>query len=238
MAESAMPTSMPGSFTPSRPSVPPKAITIGNVTGSSQTAGRPELRAPEPDRDHREDVVEARDRMREPGEESGRLAARACARRRCRRAGATRQQSRERRSADAGPSRSTEQDRRALDRPERAERADRVAGQRLDPARPADLERRNDALEREDEQHEADLADLDADVEAEQRERQVLRGRPALVSALAKPKPWMRPKTNATTQGWRIVKLVWPRHERTISGPRKKIESAIAALSGRTGASA
>ena len=41
IAESAMPTSMPGSFTPSRPSVPPKAMTIGKVTGSSQTAGGP-----------------------------------------------------------------------------------------------------------------------------------------------------------------------------------------------------
>ncbi len=34
------------------------------------------------------------------------------------------------------------------------------------------------------------------------------------------------------------MKLVWPRHDRTISGPRKKIESAIAAFRGGTGACA
>ena len=36
------------------------------------------------------------------------------------------------------------------------------------------------------------------------------RGRPALVSALAKPNPCSSPKANATTQGWRMVKLVSP----------------------------
>src|SRR5208337_286391 len=64
------------------------------------------------------------------------------------------------------------------------------------------------------------------------------RGSPALVSALAKPKPWSSPKVKATTQGWRIVKLVCPRHDRTISGPRKRMLNAIAAFSGRTGTSA
>ncbi len=34
------------------------------------------------------------------------------------------------------------------------------------------------------------------------------------------------------------MKLVWPRQDRTISGPRKKIESAMAAFNGRIGASA
>ena len=41
MPESAMPTSTPGSGTPTSPSIPPNAITIGNVTGSSHTAGAP-----------------------------------------------------------------------------------------------------------------------------------------------------------------------------------------------------
>ena len=36
-----MPISTPGSGTPSRPSMPPNAITIGNVTGSSHIAGAP-----------------------------------------------------------------------------------------------------------------------------------------------------------------------------------------------------
>src|SRR5450631_1900170 len=63
-------------------------------------------------------------------------------------------------------------------------------------------------------------------------------GKPALVSALAKPKPCSSPNANATTQGWRIVKLVSPRHERTISGPRNRMLNAIAAFSGMTGTSA
>ena len=41
MPESAIPTSTPGRGTPISPSIPPKAMTIGNVTGSSHTAGAP-----------------------------------------------------------------------------------------------------------------------------------------------------------------------------------------------------
>ena len=60
-------------------------------------------------------------------------------------------------------------------------------------------------------------------------------GRPIVVRPLAKPKPCSRPNAKATTQGWRIVKLVSPRHLRTISGPRKRMLSAMAALSGGSG---
>jgi subfamily B ATP-binding cassette protein MsbA len=63
-------------------------------------------------------------------------------------------------------------------------------------------------------------------------------GRPALVSAPAKPKPWSSPKRKATTHGWRMVKLVSPRQERTISGPKKRMLKAMAALSGTTGIAA
>ncbi len=61
------------------------------------------------------------------------------------------------------------------------------------------------------------------------------RGRPVAVRPLAKPKPCSNPKAKATTQGCRIVRLVSPRHERTISGPRNRMLSAMAALSGSTG---
>ena len=71
MADSAMPISMPGRCTPISPSIPPKAMTIGNVTGNSQTRGRPELRAPQPDGDHRQDVIQARHRMRQPAQKPG-----------------------------------------------------------------------------------------------------------------------------------------------------------------------
>ena len=40
------------------PRTPPKAITTGKVTGSTQIAGAPELGAPHSDRDHGNDVVE------------------------------------------------------------------------------------------------------------------------------------------------------------------------------------
>ena len=40
-ADSATPISTPGSGMPTRPRNPPTAITIGNVTGSSHTAGAP-----------------------------------------------------------------------------------------------------------------------------------------------------------------------------------------------------
>ena len=36
-----MPTSTPGSGTPTKPRKPPSAITIGKVTGKSQIAGAP-----------------------------------------------------------------------------------------------------------------------------------------------------------------------------------------------------
>ena len=62
---------------------------------------------------------------------------------------------------------------RALDRPERAERADGIAGQRLRPARPADLERPEGPRRRQDQEHEEQLPDLDPDVEQQQRPRDI-----------------------------------------------------------------
>jgi len=41
IAEAAIPISMPGKGTPSKPSIPPMAITMGNATGSTQMAGAP-----------------------------------------------------------------------------------------------------------------------------------------------------------------------------------------------------
>ena len=41
IADAAMPNSTPGSGTPSKPSMPPIAMTIGNATGSTQIAGAP-----------------------------------------------------------------------------------------------------------------------------------------------------------------------------------------------------
>jgi hypothetical protein len=41
IADAAIPYSMPGNGTPMSPSIPPTAITMGNATGSTQTAGAP-----------------------------------------------------------------------------------------------------------------------------------------------------------------------------------------------------
>jgi len=52
-------------------------------------------------------------------------------------------------------------------------------------------------------------------------------GTPRALSPLAKPKPCNSPKAKATTHGCRIVRLVSPRQQRTISGPRKRMLRAI-----------
>src|SRR5208283_2294427 len=65
IAEAAIPSSTPGRGTPSNPNMPPHAITIGNATGSAQ------LRAPQPDRDHGDNVVEAGDGMLHAAEKTG-----------------------------------------------------------------------------------------------------------------------------------------------------------------------
>ena len=56
------------------------------------------------------------------------------------------------------------------------------------------------------------------------------------MSAVAKPKPCRSPNANATTHGWRIVKLVSPRHDADDLGPEEQdADSAIAAFSGSSG---
>src|SRR5271165_7222089 len=60
-------------------------------------------------------------------------------------------------------------------------------------------------------------------------------GRPSALSPLAKPKPCNSPNAKATIHGCRVVTLVWPLRERTISIPRIRIENAMAALSGGAG---
>src|SRR5262249_38851120 len=66
-----------------------------------------------------------------------------------------------------------EHDRRPLDGPERTQRSDRVAWQRLNPAGPADLELAERPFQEDDQQHERYLADRDADVEAQERQGQL-----------------------------------------------------------------
>ncbi|NTW36770.1 MAG: hypothetical protein HGB17_11685, partial [Syntrophobacteraceae bacterium] len=53
-------------------------------------------------------------------------------------------------------------------------------------------------------------------------------GMPVVERPLAKPNPCSSPNRKATTQGYRIVRLVSPFQERTISGPRKRIDNAMA----------
>jgi hypothetical protein len=68
-----MPISTPGMGTPIRPRNPPNAITTGKVRQHPDRR-RAELSPPEPHRDHRDDVIEAGERMHEAGDKPGRLA--------------------------------------------------------------------------------------------------------------------------------------------------------------------
>src|SRR6185436_12853785 len=68
-------------------------------------------------------------------------------------------------AARLGSCHPSEKDRRPLNGPERAERADGVARERRDPAGPADLENSERAFESDDEEHEGELTDLNANVE-------------------------------------------------------------------------
>src|SRR5215472_3600274 len=71
-------------------------------------------------------------------------------------------------------SHASQQYRHALNRPECAERSDGVSGQRLHPSRPANLQDAEGALQRKDQRDETELAELDADVEADERQRQFM----------------------------------------------------------------
>ncbi len=143
--------------------------------GQQPDRRRAELRPPESHRDHRQHVVEPGDRVPEAGEEPGRRAGLLVRQR-----GAGDEEERAGQESDRGGARTrlpsllhrapSEQHPGALNRPERAERADRVAGQGLCPARPADLEHAERAFEAENQGDEEELAGLDADVEEQQGE--------------------------------------------------------------------
>jgi len=170
--------------------------------------GRTQLRPPEADGHHRKDVVEAGDGVLQAGEEARRLPLLHVVP-----GPASRRGGREERALlprrrtppaalhralrAASPSAGSSSTRRA---------SRRRNPERLGPARPADLERPEGPLEKDDEENEGDLADLDADVEEKERQRNLRLRQPMAVSPLAKPKPCRRPKAKATTQGWRIVK--------------------------------
>ena len=74
MAEAAIPSSMPGSGTPASASMPPDRHHQRERHRQHPDRRGAELRAPEADGDHGEDVVESRDRVTEPDEEAGGLA--------------------------------------------------------------------------------------------------------------------------------------------------------------------
>jgi len=85
------------------------------------------------------------------------------------------------------------------------------------------LEHAKGALQQHHQQHEGELPEFDRRCLKSSSASGISSfGKPISVSPAAKPKPCSRPKAKATTQGWRIVKLVSPRQARTISGPRKQ----------------
>ena len=207
IAESAMPTSMPGSFTPRRPSVPPKAMTIGNVTGSSHMAGGPSW-APQSPTAIMASTWSSPDTgcaspARNPVASPPRVWARA--RREQQSHASSRSESARAAKARRRPrSRSPpEEDGRALDRPEGAERADGVARQRLDPARPPDLEQRGTSARGARTSRTNPTWPISTPtLKPSSASGRSAPGQPrARQRRSAKPKPWSRPKTKATTQG-------------------------------------
>jgi len=98
-----------------------------------------------------------------------------------------------RRLADARRSASEEQ-RRALETPEHGERSHDVGGRERQPRRPA-REQANDAPARgRGRRDEAELSELDADVEREERERDLARRQPDLRERAGKTEPVQEPK--------------------------------------------
>ena len=240
-----MPTSTPGRGTPISPSIPPKAITIGNVTGSSHTAGAPSWAPHRPTDDHRQHVVEPRDRVVEPGEEALGAALLDVGPGEGRPQGGEQDAATERVSAGSRRAATairrliaplpggsacagSSSRRRACPRRSRAS-ARRSRGQRTSSTR-------NERSSRMTSSTNATCPSSTPTLKSSSASGISAFGRPIAVRPLAKPKPCSRPKAKATTHGWRIVKLVSPRQVRTISGPRNRIDSAIAALSGGSGA--
>src|SRR5215510_2294945 len=87
-----------------------------------------------------------------------------------------------------------EQQRGSLHRPEGAERPDHVGGERFDPPRPADLQLLQKMLQQYDEQDERDLTDLEPQVEAQQRERQLGAWQAGTAQGARKAKAEQRPE--------------------------------------------
>ena len=174
-ADEAMPISVPGSGTPMRPSMPPRAMTMGKATGSSQIAGAPELRAPQSHRDHGHDMIEAGDRMPKADEETRSF--RPCARAPARPARSTAARTAAAAARRAGfacaphcapPSRIATRW-MVQNAPERADGVSRAAPAPSAASGSQGCER---IAPEQHQQHEAQLSDLDANVEPQQRERQ------------------------------------------------------------------
>ena len=147
----------------------------GKRDGQNPHGWSAELSAPQADRNHGEHVIESRDGMAEASEEADSLA---FLRVREGRLG-PKQNDREHAAplereavSVSWSSGGSEHDGQALHRPEGSERADGVAGKRFGPARPANFEDAEGALQQENECDEGELSDFDSDIEGQQRNRQ------------------------------------------------------------------
>ena len=241
-ADKAMPISPPGRGTPISPSAPPSAITIGNVTGRIQIAGAAELRAPESDRHHREHVIEPRQRMQQAGEQA--IGAARDGVRRTRPAARPQARSRSGRvrqpctriagwtafiaSLPAGPACAETSRAHPASRRHSPGAAATIVGQRT-------CRMRSDRSSSTNTITKPIWPSSTPTLKSSNASGISSFGRPSSARPVAKPRPCSRPNANATTHGWRIVKLLWPRQARTISGPRNTMLRAIAAFSGSSG---
>ena len=138
---------------------------------------RAELRAPQTDRNHRQHVIESRDRMAKAGQESDGLAFLRVGKGRSEHTGTAETSSQRPPGKPARVGRSVvaavhrappKSNRHSLHRPERAERANGVSGKGLRPSRPADFEYAEGTLQCQNQRDETELPEFYADVEADQ----------------------------------------------------------------------
>ena len=197
--------------------MPPNAMTIGKRDRQQPDRRRAELRPPEPTATIARMWSRPETGCRKPREEAGRLAALGCAQRaeRTRRA-STRGGEKRGGVPDPGEPRHRaprEEHRDALDRPERAEGTDGVARQRLTQRGQRISSTRNERSSRRIRPTKPSWPISTPTLNRSSARGISACGRPIAVRPLAKPKPCSRPKANATTHGWRIVRLVSPRHD-------------------------
>ena len=133
-------------------------------------------------------------------------------------------------------SRCSQEYRHSLNRPERSQRADSIAGKCLCPMWPSEFQHVEGALHRQNQGDETELPDFDADIEAQQRQRQVLPRQAGARQRAGEAEPMQQPERERHDPRMpdREARLARATSGRS-PGRETGCSSAIAALSGGAG---